>query len=669
MSLFGYKILALVILFHLSLGFVEASPPRELTEEYVKEFLKKLPPAAKAMAEKKVWRDYRRYEYNKMSSISKKELKAVKEGLFSRFAEIADLGTWKYTLNLSKVYEEEILDGIKQQLNADGITFVTYTDFGRDVFWREYFTEANEERIDEECGEGLCMGVKVIDSENSLTTEMILRKNISSEYVTKIPELDRILKESISQIAISRPWFDMPEKLAEAIFSSFSSLGMVGSGDRIGREESEYVYFVSDDDAWYRLKEEPFTAIRPNDVIQTIPEGTQVAVLDKVIAGNGTTVAKIKLVNEDRIEYTTLTNLSKVTEMSNEIKFRMLKDYQALRLPHSTNTANKTYAKDVEFTASKKCGNFIKVKSEGAGEIEGHWILKSATVALEPEFPVSADQLEEIFPNTSSDRINEVVTVLNEFSNDFNITTRNRMAHFLGQIGHESNSLKSLIESHNYSAKSIYQTFLKVERSKTGGGMTYKYCHLIKSYDCSDLSSCPSGYKGPNRCTTELDWHTDTEGNFASYTDWTHKGHEVKSSFIKSSDLFDLTYCCRLGNSHFTSKEGSKYRGRGFVQITGKKKYKLLTRLWNEKFPQDVKDFVGNDYKEVGENVRVAMIAALFEWERLESTHKSFAGALSTGWSDANIKTISRLVNGSGTDESNGESDRLKKSNKAYESL
>jgi hypothetical protein len=65
------------------------------------------------------------------------------------------------------------------------------------------------------------------------------------------------------------------------------------------------------------------------------------------------------------------------------------------------------------------------------------------------------------------------------------------------------------------------------------------------------------------------------------------------------------------------------------------------------------------------------MLVAMFEWKRLEENSDNlFKHSLDGNWSDGNIKNISRNVNGSGLlNESNGEEDRIEKSQKAYENL
>ena len=75
------------------------------------------------------------------------------------------------------------------------------------------------------------------------------------------------------------------------------------------------------------------------------------------------------------------------------------------------------------------------------------------------------------------------------------------MAHFLGQIGAETGGLVKLKESSNYSAKNVFETFLKPNlrtNNASASGKTFKYCDLVEGYNCIDLMNCPVGYNGHN---------------------------------------------------------------------------------------------------------------------------------------------------------------------------
>jgi len=87
-------------------------------------------------------------------------------------------------------------------------------------------------------------------------------------------------------------------------------------------------------------------------------------------------------------------------------------------------------------------------------------------------------------------------------------------------------------------------------------------------------------------------------------------------------------YADRMGNGNEASQEGYTYRGRGFIQLTGKNNYLLLSK--------DTKiDFVGNPSLLL--EVENSMIAACWFWQ------KNGLNAMA----DINdIKAVRRAING-----------------------
>jgi predicted chitinase len=268
-----------------------------------------------------------------------------------------------------------------------------------------------------------------------------------------------------------------------------------------------------------------------------------------------------------------------------------------------------------------------------------------ATDPNEPEFPVTVDQLKQIFPGKDTARIREVVNLINQLSNEYGLTSKERMSHFLGQIGTETNGLEKLVESSNYSAKNVFSIFLQVERTKASGTeLTHKYCDLIQGYDCSDLSSCPENYAGPLTCSTEPDYVFPTkvvDGKTLPDFDTWDASHDVKSSYVNSSTLFDYVYSCRMENGAKSTGDGSKYLGKGFIHMTGKDKYKRVSNAWNKKYPADKKEFHGPDIDLLETNVDVAMKASLVLWELDKMNDLADEG---TGLKQ--IKKVTKKVNG-----------------------
>lgn len=125
------------------------------------------------------------------------------------------------------------------------------------------------------------------------------------------------------------------------------------------------------------------------------------------------------------------------------------------------------------------------------------------------------------------------------------INTPFRLAHFFAQLEHES-GLKPISENLNYSADGLLRTF-------------------------------------PRYFTTA----------------------QAREYARKPEAIANRVYANRMGNRAETSGDGWKYRGRGFIQLTGKKNYKALTDYAKV-------DYVANP--DLLLNEADAMISAIWFW-------------------------------------------------------
>jgi putative chitinase len=121
-----------------------------------------------------------------------------------------------------------------------------------------------------------------------------------------------------------------------------------------------------------------------------------------------------------------------------------------------------------------------------------------------------------------------VISMIPDTAVKFGITNPLRLAHFLAQCGHESGGFKAVNENLNYGAKGLLGTFPKYFNAATA----------------------------------------------AQY--------ERKPEMIASK-----VYGGRMGNGPESTKEGYKFRGRGYIQLTGKDNYTAF-----DKFVDD--DILGN---------------------------------------------------------------------------
>ena len=116
-----------------------------------------------------------------------------------------------------------------------------------------------------------------------------------------------------------------------------------------------------------------------------------------------------------------------------------------------------------------------------------------------------------------------VVSQIPDTADKFNITTPLRLSHFLAQCGHESGGFKALVENLNYGSKGLLGTFPKYF-------------------------------------------------NVTTATQYSRKPEMIASK----------VYGSRMGNGDESTKDGWKFRGRGYIQLTGKDNYTAFDKFVTE---------------------------------------------------------------------------------------
>ncbi len=165
-----------------------------------------------------------------------------------------------------------------------------------------------------------------------------------------------------------------------------------------------------------------------------------------------------------------------------------------------------------------------------------------------------------------------VIAQIPETAKKFNITTNLRLAHFLSQCGHESGGFKAVSENLNYSADGLKRTFGK-----------YFPGNLAESYA-----------KQPEKIASRV-------------------------------------YANRMSNGDEASKEGFKFRGRGYIQLTGKGNYTSFTKFIGEDCVANP-DLVATKYP-------LASAAFFFDSNKLWSI-------CDKGADDATVTAVTKRVNG-----------------------
>lgn len=131
---------------------------------------------------------------------------------------------------------------------------------------------------------------------------------------------------------------------------------------------------------------------------------------------------------------------------------------------------------------------------------------------------ITADRLKQLAPNIKPDIASAIATSLEQNRSAYGVTTAQRLAHFLGQVCHESGGFTRFTENLNYSAERLCQVW-------------------------------PSRF--PNL--------------------------EAAKPFARNPDaLAEKVYAGRMGNVN--PGDGAKFKGRGLIQLTGRANYAEASR-------------------------------------------------------------------------------------------
>lgn len=185
-----------------------------------------------------------------------------------------------------------------------------------------------------------------------------------------------------------------------------------------------------------------------------------------------------------------------------------------------------------------------------------------------------------------------VITQIPETAAKFGINTPLRLAHFLAQCGHESAGFKATQENLNYGAKGLMSIFKK---------------------------------------------YFPTEAEALKY--------ERKPEMIANK-----VYANRMGNGDEASGDGWRFRGRGYIQCTGRVTYSQFDTVVNDDVMKNP-DLVATKYP---------LLSAAWFWGDRKLNRIADEGA-----TDEVVRKVTRLVNGG----FHGIEDRIDKFKKYYNLL
>ena len=188
---------------------------------------------------------------------------------------------------------------------------------------------------------------------------------------------------------------------------------------------------------------------------------------------------------------------------------------------------------------------------------------------IQPVVPVGGLKLDKLRGHIPD----AVIAMIPDTAAKFQINTPLRLAHFLAQCGHESGGFRATQENLNYSAKGLNGIFKK---------------------------------------------YFPTEASAAAYARNPQK-------------IANKVYGGRMGNGLEASGEGYKFRGRGYIQLTGKENYTAFGKAIGE-------DILANPDKVAS---TYALLSAAWFFSK-NGLHKMADG----GATDAVVTSITKRVNG-----------------------
>ena len=177
--------------------------------------------------------------------------------------------------------------------------------------------------------------------------------------------------------------------------------------------------------------------------------------------------------------------------------------------------------------------------------------------------------------------MNEIITKYEAIFDKYEINTPLRQAMFLAQCSHESAGFKCVVENLNYSSDGLLKVFKKYFNEE----QAQRYAR---------------------------------------------KPHAIANR----------VYANRMGNGDEASGDGFKYRGRGYIQLTGKNNYTAFAKHLNRE--------LDSEFLEYCESEEGALVSACYFWQRENLNDLADKGE---------IKECTKKINGG----YNGLEDRIKK--------
>ncbi|SOS56316.1 hypothetical protein TFHFJT_750002 [Tenacibaculum finnmarkense] len=209
--------------------------------------------------------------------------------------------------------------------------------------------------------------------------------------------------------------------------------------------------------------------------------------------------------------------------------------------------------------------------------------------------------------------LQEAIDFLNSQRSFFRLTTCTRKAHFLAQLAAES-KFSSMEEGFTYNWESLKKTF----------------GNFNTAYDSNNAKAKEWGYGYDGKTKAQV-----TATDKQSIANWAY-GKNPKASGLGNTAI--------TSNWSNTDADGWKYRGSGFIQLTGKSNFRKVTNKYNTWIARLNEAIAEEDFKANPEKLRtnkiLAMAAALIYWK-----DKNILTRSDMGVGDDALKAVTYRIN------------------------
>ena len=247
--------------------------------------------------------------------------------------------------------------------------------------------------------------------------------------------------------------------------------------------------------------------------------------------------------------------------------------------------------------SSSRNGSFVDRRPFAATDATGRQLEPQVRQVQSEETmdPITAAQLSQLFPAADNNYLGEVASELNANPSKYGLDTDLRCAHFFAQVMQETGAgLQAKSENLNYSPGAL-----------TDGMFSYYTAHPAEAQQ-DGYAKDPKTGKIVRQANTVL--------------------------------IADKIYADRIGNGDVASGDGWRFRGRGFIQVTGRDNYAALATQYNAIYGASNVDFVANP--DLLMDFPYSVRSAVCFW-----IQHGLQKLADQGSSDANVDAITAVIN------------------------